>query len=82
MKNKNLGKIGTDKITGFSGIVTGFVQYVTGCDQYLVTPKTEDPSKKPESHWFDSNRMEICSEVVVDIKTDTEQGAMDAAPIP
>ncbi len=80
MKNRNLGKKCTDIVTGFSGIIVGFCQYLTGCDQYLVSPKTDDPNKKPEPHWFDSNRLEILPEVVISLKTDKEQGPDRAAP--
>jgi len=47
-----------DKISGFEGIVTGSVYYITGCNQYLIQPKGDDPSKKPEANWFDEGRLE------------------------
>lgn len=79
-KNVNLGKKGTDVITGFEGIVTGFAQYVTGCDQYLLSPKTDDPCKKPECHWFDSNRVVFTAKAVITLDTESEQGADVEAP--
>lgn len=56
---KNMGKKGTDKITGFSGIITGFCAYLTGCNQYLLTPKCSDTSKYPEGEWLDAHRIEV-----------------------
>jgi hypothetical protein len=80
MKNQNLGKHATDKVTGFSGVVVGFCQYLTGCDQYLLAPKTEDSTKMPESHWFDSNRIHFGKAVVVCVDTTQERGPDKPAP--
>lgn len=59
MKNNNLGRTATDKITGFTGTITGHAEYLTGCDQYLVQPECDDPHKYPDSNWFDEGRLEI-----------------------
>ena len=57
----NLGKKGTDTITGFTGIIIGYVQYSTGCNQYLIVPKCSkgETNKKPEGHWIDDSRIII-----------------------
>ncbi len=61
MKNINLGKTGTDRITGFKGTITGYVEYYTGCNQFLLVPKCEKGKEntKPDGHWFDDNRIDI-----------------------
>jgi len=72
-----------DKISGFEGIVTGSVYYVTGCNQYLLQPKGEDPSKKPDANWFDEGRLVIVKqrEVVESFVTGEENGSDLQAPI-
>ena len=57
----NLGKKGTDKITGFTGTIIGYVEYSTGCNQYLIVPKCSkgETNKKPEGHWIDASRITI-----------------------
>ena len=61
MKNENLGKTGTDRITGFKGIITGYVEYLTGCNQFLLVPKCDKgkDNNKPDGHWFDDNRIDF-----------------------
>lgn len=79
--NKNLGKKGTDVITGFSGIIVGHVEYYTGCNQYLIAPhcKRGEESTKPESHWFDDSRVKIVGKTVVQLIEDKPDGP-DKAP--
>jgi hypothetical protein len=57
MKNQNLGRTATDKITQFSGVIVGHAEYLTGCDQYLVKPDCDDTKKYPEAQWFDEGRL-------------------------
>ena len=60
MKSQKLGLKGRDKITGFEGIITGHCEYVSGCDQLLIVPcKLTKEGKRPESEWFDDQRVEI-----------------------
>lgn len=55
-----LGVEARDKITGFTGIVTSKIDYLTRCTQWALTPKArEDDSKLQDSHWFDTERMEV-----------------------
>lgn len=56
--NKNLGKRGRDKVTGFEGIIVSKVYYITGCNQYGITPRAID-NKVPETQYFDVARIEI-----------------------
>lgn len=62
---KNFGKRGTDKITGFSGVITAKCDYMYGCAQYLLTPTDLDKEKKLiEGHWFDIGRVQIGKEII------------------
>ena len=59
--NENLGKKGTDRITGLTGTIMGYVEYLTGCNQYLIVPKCKEGEEntKPTGHWLDDNRIDI-----------------------
>lgn len=74
----NLGKTGTDIITGFSGIITAAACYITGCDQYSLTAEVKDNYTEGRQGWFDVNRIEISDKVVVEIETEKEKGAMES----
>lgn len=54
-----LGRVVTDRITGFSGTVTGVAIYLTGCNQVLVVPKTAEDGALRDSQWFDQQRLTI-----------------------
>lgn len=56
---ENFGKKGTDKVTGFKGIITGKIYYMYGCAQYLLTPPIDKDGKKQDGEWFDEGRIEI-----------------------
>ena len=58
---KNFGKIGKDKITGFTGIIIGKADYLFGCAQYALAPQNWDKEKgsRPVTEWFDEGRIEI-----------------------
>jgi hypothetical protein len=73
---ENLGKVGKDKITGFTGIITGYIQYLTGCNQYGIVPQTLDNNKPIPSEWFDVKRIEIVGEgvAVEDVADTTNPG--------
>lgn len=58
-----LGCTYKDIITGFSGVAVGYVQYLTGCNQALLAPQGSDPTKKPDSEWFDVQRLRIAPDV-------------------
>lgn len=53
-----LGHTYADIITGFSGVCIGRAEYLTGCNQSLLQPKGSDPNKRPDSEWFDEQRLE------------------------
>ncbi len=54
-----LGRIARDSVSGFEGRVVGVSRYITGCDQYLLTPRSENPREKKDSHWIDDHRLEV-----------------------
>lgn len=54
---ENMGLTGTDKITGFTGLMTGFCAYLTGCNQVLLSPKVDKTGKPQDAHWFDEQRI-------------------------
>jgi hypothetical protein len=54
-----LGTQQQDKVTGFTGMVSSISFDAYGCIQAVLTPKVgKDHGVKPESHWFDVNRLE------------------------
>lgn len=69
MKHPDLGKTGTDKITGFKGLIVGHSNHITGCDQFHIQPECDSNSldKFLEGHWFDAGRVEISDEIVITI---------------
>lgn len=69
-----LGQLGRDKITGFTGIIYGVCRYVTGCDTYGLIPKVNDQGIVPDSKWFDEGRIEIIGEGVTIKNVASESG--------
>lgn len=55
----NLGHTYADVITGFIGVCTGRAEYLTGCNQALLQPVGETSNKRPESEWFDEQRLSV-----------------------
>lgn len=60
-----LGKTYTDTITNFTGVTIGHCEYLTGCNQSLLQPRGTDPGKRPESEWFDDQRLVLADLPVV-----------------
>lgn len=52
-----MGKIATDIVTGFSGIVTAICQSITGPDEYQLSPKVNDKGEWQEPRWFPIQRL-------------------------
>lgn len=52
-----LGVKVTDSVTGFSGTITARVEYLNGCRQYGVAPRISNDGKKPDSEYFDEERL-------------------------
>jgi hypothetical protein len=80
---ENFGKRGTDKVTGFNGIIIGYTTYITGCDQYLLQPMcaVNDDTKRPKGEWIDAGRIEISETISVDPKR-VQSNEADGADIP
>ena len=60
--NDRLGRTYKDTITGFQGVATGHCEYLTGCSQTLLSPKGSDSMKRPDSEWFDDQRLILVSD--------------------
>lgn len=54
-----LGQMVEDVVTGFKGRVTGMTIWMSGCDQAIVQPLLDKSGKKPDTEWFDVNRLKI-----------------------
>ena len=80
----NLGKVGKDRITGFTGIIVGYVQYLTGCNQYLLVPKCKkgEEHTKPQGEWVDDSRVDILKnkKIAVIIDPRSQSTGFDIAP--
>lgn len=74
-----LGRTGTDKITGFTGVITGHCSYLTGCSQFLLAPPVRDGALV-ESQWFDEQRIEIGTADAVVLDNGATPGCDRAAP--
>ena len=59
-----LGKIGKDKITGFSGVLTARCEFLTGCNRYCIQPTVLKDGKPIEGIYFDEAQIEIEGEGV------------------
>ncbi len=62
MSNKHidlLGKNARDRVSGFQGVVVTVSFDLFGCIQAVLSPPVDKDGKKPDSHWFDVNRLEV-----------------------
>jgi len=81
MPHIKLGHTYRDAITGFSGIATGHCEYLTGCNQTLLQPVGEKPDTRPESHWFDDQRLaEVPNGAVITLDNGSTPGFDKPAP--
>jgi hypothetical protein len=57
-----LGLPGSDKITGFEGIIDSVCFDLYGCVQLALRPtKTKEDGSLREAHWFDIHRINVGS---------------------
>lgn len=77
--HKDLGRTGTDRISGFQGVATGYVQYLTGCHQFLLVGKSAD-GKEAAVQWFDEQRLTFKGNAIV-LDNGDHPGCDAAAPI-
>lgn len=57
-----LGRIVTDKVTNFTGVVTSVSVDLYGCVQVIATPQQTakgDKNSDEKSRWLDVNRLEV-----------------------
>jgi len=54
----NLGKLGSDKVTGFKGTITAITHYLNDRSQYLLEAESVK-GKTPEMCWVVEDRLQI-----------------------
>lgn len=75
-----LGATYCDTITGFTGMAIGRCNYLTGCNQTLLQPRGEDKSKRPDSEWFDDQRLTVVESSRVTLDNGDTPGCDRQAP--
>ena len=76
-----LGQLGRDIITGFTGICLAKAQYLTGCNQVLLTPtKLSVDDKRREGEWFDDQRIQAVNNEILRLDNRTTNGADEREP--
>jgi hypothetical protein len=55
----DLGKIGKDKITGFTGVLTSRCEFLTGCNRYCIQPRELKDGKPIDGIYFDESQIEV-----------------------
>lgn len=60
-----LGKVGKDKITGFSGILTARCEFLTGCNRYCIQPTELRDGKPIDGIYFDEAQIEIVGDGIL-----------------
>jgi len=50
-KDPNLGKMGTDSVTGVKGVITGRCDYLDKDSIYLLSPKKEPGIPRDDPEW-------------------------------
>ena len=56
---KNLGKIGIDKVSGFTGMITARINYLYGEDEYKLTPTKLSNGTIGTEIWLPVSRIKI-----------------------
>ena len=56
---KNLGKIGIDKVSGFTGMITAKINYLYGEDEYKLTPTKLRNGAIDAELWLPVTRIKI-----------------------
>ncbi len=62
MFKHELGLMGKDKITGFTGIITARCEFLTGCSRYCLQPTELKDGKPIESIYFDEDQIAVVDE--------------------
>ena len=82
MSKIKLGMTVKDIVTGLKGVVIGTTAWLTGCDQAIVQPPVNKDGEKPDTMWFDVNRLVILKAKIIKIPTYTvkDNGGMQHIP--
>lgn len=76
MHDERLGKKMRDTVTGFEGIATSKVYFLTGCTQFGLTPRITGENKRPETEYFDEQRLEVVDDARAPVRTSPTGGDM------
>ena len=79
MFQHELGKVGKDKITGFTGVITSRCEFLTGCNRYCIQPTELREGKPVEGIYFDEAQIEIVKE---GIRSESVRGEKNGACAP
>lgn len=60
-----LGRKGTDRVTGFKGVISTISHDLYGCVQAVLAPPVDKDGKKQDGCWFDISRIETEGEPVM-----------------
>ncbi|PZP58286.1 MAG: hypothetical protein DI597_19320 [Pseudoxanthomonas spadix] len=75
-----LGATYVDKITRFRGVAIAHCEYLTGCHQTLIQPEGKDSTVRPQSEWFDDQRLDPVKTKVLVLDNSTTPGCDRQAP--
>ena len=68
-----LGRQGTDRVTGFKGVVSSVYFDLYGCIQAVLTPPVASDGKRADNAIFDVSRLEVTGAPVME-RPDFEYG--------
>ena len=73
----DLGRMGRDRITGYTGVIMGVTSYFTGCDHVLLSPRELDKDgNRRDGSWFDEPRIEVLAAESINLEsTPSKPGA-------
>lgn len=64
----DLGKLGKDRVSGFTGIITAKCLNLLSDDQYSLESAADPTTKRGSVEWFSCNRVDIISPGIHDEK--------------
>ena len=75
----DMGKTGSDVVTGFQGVITGYCIYLTGCRQVCLSGPAKDDGGGGTSGWYDVDRIELRPDPRVELfkDEDTQEDARE-----
>lgn len=75
----DFGQEGTDKVTGFKGVIIGRAVFMNGCARVAVQPKVDKDGKTRKLEWFDETMVESKRKKVVVEKTKRAESSTTTA---